>query len=163
LEIGRSLLASTKAEDLGQEILTVVGHLNVGRASIDTDSEKIELAALNLAAGQKAKAASAFADAKEYIEIGLELLATDSWQDQYELTLSLHNENGELAALTGQFDQVSTTANLIHANAKNILDRVRIYMARIEAETIQYNLSQALQIGLEALKDLGIERNTTKV
>jgi PAS domain S-box-containing protein len=157
LESGRSLLASTKAEDLGQEILTVVGHLNVGRASIDTDSEKIELAALNLAAGQKAKAASAFADAKEYIEIGLELLATDSWQDQYELTLSLHNENGELAALTGQFDQVSTTANLIHANAKNILDRVRIYMARIEAETIQYNLSQALQIGLEALKDLGIE------
>jgi signal transduction histidine kinase len=157
LEIGRSLLANTAAEDLAQEIFTVVGHLNVGQALIDTDAEKTKLAALNLAAGQKAKSASAFADAKKYIEIGLDLLGPDSWQEQYELTLSLHNENGELAYLTGQFDQVSTTADLIHTNAKNILDQVRIYMTRIEAETGQSNFAKALEIGIGALRDLGFE------
>jgi predicted ATPase/signal transduction histidine kinase/DNA-binding response OmpR family regulator len=157
LKIGRLLLAASSAEGLDERIFDIVSHLNVGRALIDKASEKTELAALNLRAGQKAKTASAYSDAKKYIEMGLDLLGPDSWQEHYELTLSLHNENGELAALTGQFDQVSTTANLIHANAKTILDQVRIYMARIEAETIQYNLPQALQIGLEALKDLGIE------
>ena len=157
LEIGRSLLANTAAEDLAQGIFTVVGHLNVGQALIDTDAEKTKLAALNLAAGQKAKSASAFADSKKYIEIGLDLLGPDSWQEQYELTLSLHNENGELAYLTGQFDQVSTTADLIHTNAKNILDQVRIYMTRIEAETGQSNFAKALEIGLGALRDLGFE------
>ena len=117
---------------LGQNFSTFVGKIlvndvlrfwlaveNTGRAFIDTETEKIELAALNLAAGQKAKVGAAFADAKKYIEMGLDLLGTDPWQDQYDLTLSLHNENGELAYLTGQFDQVSSTANLIHANAKS--------------------------------------------
>jgi predicted ATPase len=62
LEIGRLLLASTPAEELEEEIFFIVGHLNVGRALIDTDSEKTNLAALNLKAGQKTKAAAAFAD-----------------------------------------------------------------------------------------------------
>jgi PAS domain S-box-containing protein len=157
LEIGRALLAEAGGQDLGERLFTVVGHLNAGRTSIDTDSERIELAALNLATGQRAKAASAFADAKEYIEVGLELLRTDSWRDHYELTLSLHNERGELAALTGQLDQVQATAALIQANAQRPLDRVRIIMALIEAETMQYNPSRALQIGIEALRGLGIE------
>jgi predicted ATPase len=124
---------------------------------IDTSSERIKIAALNLAAGQNAKAASAYADAKTYIEIGLELLGTDSWLEQYELTLSLHNENGELASLTGQYDQVTTTAALIDANARGILDRVRIYMTQIEAETGQSNFARGLEIGLNVLRDLGIE------
>ena len=48
LALGRSLLASASSGDLEGEIFAVVGHMNVGRSSIDTDSEKIELAALNL-------------------------------------------------------------------------------------------------------------------
>jgi predicted ATPase len=157
LEIGRLLLAGTTNDLLKEEIFDIVRHLNTGRALIDTDSEKIELAALNLKAGQKAKATAAYADAKKYIEIGIELLGPNSWQEQYELTLSLYNENGELAALTGQFDQISTSADRIHANAIRILDRVRIYMAQIEAQTLQYNFAKALEIGLEALKDLGVD------
>jgi predicted ATPase len=124
---------------------------------IDTDSEKIELAALNLNAGKKAKTAAAYSDAKKYIEIGLDLLGPDSWQEQYELTLSLHNENGLLAYLTGQYDQVTTIAAIIHANARALLDRVRIYMTQIEAETAQYNFAKSLEIGLDVLRDLGFE------
>jgi tRNA A-37 threonylcarbamoyl transferase component Bud32 len=80
LEIGRLLLAATTEEDLEERIFDIVSHLNAGRALIDMGSEKTELAALNLKAGQKAKTASAYADAKEYIEIGLYLLDPDSWQ-----------------------------------------------------------------------------------
>jgi PAS domain S-box-containing protein len=157
LKIGRNLQEGIAAEDLAEELFTVVGHLNAGRVLLDNEVEKIDLAALNLAAGQKAKAASAYPEAKKYIEISLDLLGPNSWRDHYDLTLSLHNENGELAALTGQFDQVSASANLIHANAIRLLDRMRIYMVQTEAETIQYNFSKALDIGLEALRDLGID------
>jgi predicted ATPase len=88
LKIGRTLQADKTAEDLEDEIFSVVGHLNAGREFIDKESEKIDLARLNLKAGQKAKAASAYSDAKKYIEIGLELLEMNSWEDQYNLTLS---------------------------------------------------------------------------
>jgi len=56
---------------------------------------RTELAALNLTADKRAKAASAYADAKTCVKVGLELLGSDRWRDQYELTLSLQTENGE--------------------------------------------------------------------
>jgi len=157
LKIGRLLLADTAAEELEENIFSIVGHLNTGRALIESDSEKIDLAALNLKAGQKAKAASAFSDAKTYIEVGIDLLGPDSWQGQYELTLSLYNENGELASLTGQYDQIAPTVDLIRANAKSIYDQMGIYRTQIEAETSQYHLGNALEIGLDLLKALGVE------
>jgi predicted ATPase len=157
LEIGRSLLADAKEEEFEREIFTIVSQLNVGRTLIDTDSERIRLAELNLAAGRRAKTASAYADAKTYVEIGIELLGTNPWQDQYDLTLSLHNEDGELAFLTGQYDQVTATAALIHANARHILDRIRIYMTQIEAATSQSRHLEGLDLGLAALRDLSVE------
>jgi PAS domain S-box-containing protein len=157
LTIGRTLQADKTAEDLEEEIFSIVGHLNAGREFIDKESEKIDLARLNLKAGQKAKAASAYSDAKKYIEIGLELLEMNSWEDQYNLTLSLHNENGELAYLTGQFEQLAPTVDLIQGNARSIYDRMRIHMTQIEAETAQYHVVEALDMGLEMLRDLGFE------
>ncbi|MBD3854052.1 MAG: AAA family ATPase, partial [Acidobacteria bacterium] len=157
LEIGRSLLARAKDEELERDVFTIVGHLNVGRALVEDDSERIRLAGLNLAAGQHAKRVSAYADAKNYVEIGLELLGTDPWQDQYDLTLSLHTENAELAYLTGQFDEVTTTATVIHANAQRILDRVGTYMTQIEAATAQSRFGEGLDLGLTALRNLGVD------
>ncbi|MFC2055284.1 AAA family ATPase, partial [Chloroflexota bacterium] len=157
LKIGRTLLADTPNEDLEGEDFDIVGHLNAGRALIDRDSEKFELARLNLRAGQKAKIAAAYSDAKKFIEVGIELIGTNSWNDQYDLTLALHNENGQLAAVSGQFDQIFKTADLINANTIRIVDRIGIYMTQIEAETVRYNFAKALKIGLRALKELGIE------
>ena len=155
--IGFSLLENTSADEIDDNIFNIVSHLNQALDLIDKDEDRLLISKLNLKAGQKAKSAGAFAYAKKYIEVGLDLLREDSWQQHYDLTLSLHNENGHLAALTGQFEQIETCAELIRANAKNILDQNRIDMIRIEAETLQYNLPRALQIGLESLKTLGTE------
>jgi PAS domain S-box-containing protein len=155
--IGFSLLENTSADEIDEKVFDIVGHFNQALDSIDTEEDRLRVSELNLKAGQKAKSASAFVQAKEYIEVGLDLLREDSWQHQYDLTLSLHNENGYLAALTGQFEQVDATAILIQTHAKTILDQVRIYMVRIEVETSKSQLAKALEIGLKVLKELGIE------
>jgi len=154
LEIGRILLERIPEDEKEEKIFDIVNQLNIGVELISDPAELTQLATLNLAAGQKAKAGAAFADAKKYTEMGLDLLGTDPWQDHYDLTLSLQNENGELASFTGQFDQVSTTANLIHANAKNVLDQVRIYMVQIEAAMMVYDFNTAVENGLNLLKQL---------
>ena len=118
LEIGRLLRVEIMADELDEEVFTIIGHLNVGRTLIEVESEKLDLIDLNIKAGQKARVASAFSDAKTYIEIGLDLLGSNSWQEQYDLTLLLHNENAELASFTGQYDQIMPMADLIHTNAR---------------------------------------------
>jgi PAS domain S-box-containing protein len=155
--IGFSLLENTSAGEISDTVFDVVGHLNQTLDIIARDEDRLLISKLNLRAGQKAKSSAAYSDAKKYIEFGLALLGSDSWQHEYELSLSLHNENGHLAALTGKFEQVDATAELIQAKVKNILDKNRIDMIRIEAETMQYNLPKALQFGLQALKDLGVD------
>jgi PAS domain S-box-containing protein len=157
LEIGRLLLARMAPERLDEEIFFIAGLLNAGRELIDKKPERTDLAALNLSAAKKAKAASAYVDAKRYIETGLELIGPDSWSEQYELTLSLHNENGELAFLTGQTDQVATISASIHANTRGIIDRIRIYMVQIEDATSRSQFADGLDLGLAALRDLGID------
>ena len=157
LEIGRILLEKIPEDEREERIFDIVNQLNIGAELLSAPTEQIQLATLNLTAGKKAKAAAAFADAKKYVEIGIDLLGSECWQDHYELTLLLHNENGELAALTGQYDQIDPIANLVHANAKRILDQVHIYKTTIEAETAQYNFPKALETGLDVLRDLGFE------
>lgn len=157
LDIGRLLLNSTTPKELEDEIFAIVGQLNAGRSLIDTAPEKLALVDLNLKAGQKARAASAFSDARKYVEIGIDLLGSDSWQKHYELILSLYNELGELMSYLGQYDQITPVTDLIHANARSIIDRIRIYMVQINAASATGDFSLSVEIGLHILDQLGFK------
>ena len=85
------------------------------------------------------------------------LLGPDSWQDDYDLTLALHNEAAELAYLTGDYDKLDEIEGRIHKNARSILDRARIYYIRIQADTDRGNYLEAIEIGIRALAELGIK------
>ena len=67
-------MAGATSELLDEKIFDIVGHLNAGRALVDTDLEKVDLAELNLKAGKKAKLSTAYESALQYFSIGIELL-----------------------------------------------------------------------------------------
>jgi predicted ATPase len=115
LDIGRLLLSNT--DELEAELFNIVHHFNAGPVLLKSESEKITVAELNLNAGQKARNATAYAEGFGYIEQGLALLGPDSWQDDYDLTLALHDEAAELASLTGQYDKLDEIEKRIHENA----------------------------------------------
>ena len=81
LRIGRLLLKAQRAEERDEALFDVVGHLNRGAALLRSQAERDELAALNLRAGRKAKAAAAFQSAAALFAAGLSLLAPDSLGD----------------------------------------------------------------------------------
>jgi serine/threonine protein kinase len=157
LEIGRLLLSNTDSENLAEEIFNIVSHFNAGAALLGSESERIELAGLNLIAGQKARHATAYAEGLAYIEHGLALLGPGCWQDDYDLTLALHNEAAEMAYLTGHYEKLDDVERRIHENAQSILDRARIYYIRIHADTDQGNYLEAIEIGIGVLAELGIK------
>ena len=157
LEIGRLLLSNTASENVAENVFNIVHHFNVGAALLESDSERTMVAELNLKAGQKARRAAAYAEGLDYIEHGLALLGPDSWQDDYDLTLALHNEAAEMAYLTGHYDKLDDIEGRIHENARSILDRARIYYIRIQADTDQGNYLEAIETGISALTELGIK------
>lgn len=68
LQIRRNLLEKTLPEQLSERIFEIVDHLNHAIELITEQSERNEIARLNLIAGEKAKAAIAHNVAKKYLE-----------------------------------------------------------------------------------------------
>ncbi|MEG4397332.1 AAA family ATPase, partial [Microcoleus sp. BROC3] len=157
LQIGRLLWQNTSPEKRGEEIFAIVDHLNLGIERVGDESERTEIAKLNLIAGQKGKAATAYAAATEYLQAGLGLLANSSWTHQYELTLALHEEAAEAAFLSGDIDRMQRFVEIVQNSAKTLLDKVKVYEVQIQAYVSQNKLLEAVNTALGVLKLLGVE------
>ena len=157
LQIGRLLRQNISLETSPEKIFEIVDHLNIGITLIKDESERIEIAQLNLIAGQKAKAATAYGAAAKYLQAGLRLLVNFSWDTEYELTLSLHTEAAEAAFLSGDFEQMQILVEALQQHAKNLLDKVKAYEVKIQASMAQNNLLESVKIGLQVLSLLGVD------
>ncbi|MBD2077090.1 AAA family ATPase [Phormidium sp. FACHB-592] len=156
LEIGKLLLRNTSPEELEDNIFEIVNQLNIGLELITDQPEKNTLAKLNLLAGQKAKAATAYEAAVRYLTIGCELLADNSWQEDYELTLALYVEATEAEYLSTHFEQANQLAEVVLHQSKSVLDKVQIYERQIQFYISQNQLHQAVELGLKVLRMLGM-------
>ncbi|MHC5752929.1 MAG: AAA family ATPase [Nostoc sp.] len=157
LKIGQLLLQNFSQIEQEEKLFDIVGHLNLGQELIAQSYEREALARLNLAAGYKAKNSTAYAAARAYLQTGIELLTINCWQDQYELTLSFYVAATEAAYLNADFDGMEQIAVQVLQSAQTILDKVKIYEIQIAAQTAQSRLLEAIAVGRDALKQLGVE------
>ncbi|MCC5670113.1 serine/threonine-protein kinase PknK, partial [Nostoc sp. CHAB 5784] len=156
LQIGRNLLEKMSPEQRAERLFEIVNHLNCGTELITDQSERNEIAKLNLQAGQKALAATAYEAAFKYFNTGLKLLDVESWQREYSLTLALHSEAAEAAYLSGHFDEMERLVEEVLNRAKTVLDTVKVYDSRIQAWMSRGDPKEALKTSLEVLQLLGI-------
>jgi len=155
-KIGELLLNKTPEAEREEKIFDLVNQLNYGVELITQPELREQLARLNLAAGVKAKAATAYSAAVEYLGVGRELLAADCWQSQYELTLALYESAAEAAYLNGQFEEMEGLVSLVLERARTLLDKIKAYQAQIQAKIAQNQLLSAVETALEVLKLLEI-------
>ncbi|MEG5235734.1 protein kinase domain-containing protein [Microcoleus sp. AT9b-C3] len=156
LKIGQLLLQNTPPDKLEENIFDIVNQLNVGIGTISQQSEKTQLAHLNLTAGRKAKAASAYEAAVRYLRVAMELLPADCWQSQYDLTLAIYESTAEAEYLNIKYENSKKLVDIVLQKAKNLLDKMNVYELQIQSYNAQIRLIEALNTGLEVLKLLGI-------
>ncbi|MEG4324599.1 ATP-binding sensor histidine kinase [Microcoleus sp. herbarium5] len=157
LQIGRLLLANISPERRAERIFEIADHLNSGRTLIIDDHEKIELAILNLTAARKAKDATAYAAARDYLKFGREILPGDIWQDSYELAFTFYKELAEAEYLNGNFEESEALIEVAFIQAKSELEKAEIYNILIVQYTLLSKYEAAVQSGLKALHLLGID------
>ncbi|MEG4963438.1 MULTISPECIES: AAA family ATPase [unclassified Microcoleus] len=157
LQMGQLLQQKLSEIDREDKIFDIVGHLNLGIELIAQPQERQTLAQLNLKAGTKARSATAYAAARVYLQSGLELLSPDCWETQYELTLNLYVAAAEASYLNSDFEGMEQLAAFVLQQAQTILDKVKIYEIKIAAHTARNQALQAIAVGAEALKQLGVD------
>ena len=157
LKIGQLLLQNTSEIELEEKMFDIVGHLNLGQKLITQPIERETLAQLNLKASTKARNSTAYVAASVYLQTGLGLLTTNSWESQYELTLNLYVAATEASYLNADFEDMEQMANLVLQKAQTIFDKVKIYAIQIVAKTGQSQMLEAIAAGRHVLRQLGVE------
>jgi predicted ATPase/signal transduction histidine kinase len=157
LKIGQLLLRNTKEEEREEKIFDLVNQLNYGVDLIATPAEREQLAQLNLIAGGKAQAATAYTAALEYLTTGQKLLAADCWQSQYELALAIYEAAAEAAYLGTEFEKMEQWVEIVLQQGKTLLDAVKVYEVKIQASMAQNQPLAGIATALPVLRQLGVE------
>ncbi|HEY9653436.1 MAG TPA: GAF domain-containing protein, partial [Coleofasciculaceae cyanobacterium] len=156
LQIGRLLLHNTLPNQLSDKIFEIVDHFNFALSSILSPNERNEIAHLNLMAGKKAKTATAYDSAVQYLTIGRQLLGDNSWETEYDLTLDFYIESVEVEYLNANYQQAETLANVVLERAKTILEKIKVYKTKILIYSTLNQMQAAIDKGLEVLALLGV-------
>ena len=151
LNIGRSIIAKLTQDEMEEKIFDIVNQLNAGRRLISNLDEKDLVAGLNLRAGKKAKASTAYDSACIYLSAGMDLVGGDAWERRHELAFSLWLERAESEYLNGSFDEAGSLIAELLQRANSKLEKVAAYRLRIFFILMQAEFQQAVDRGLECL------------
>ena len=157
LRIGRALLASMTADELTEHLFDVANQFNRGAARLIDPNEKLQVAAIDLRAGQKAKASAAFESACVYLVSGIALLDERAWSNRYELMFSMHLERAECEFLTGKFETAEQLILELLLRGASKVDQAAVYHLKILLHTVKSENAQAMASALTCLRLFGID------
>jgi predicted ATPase/serine phosphatase RsbU (regulator of sigma subunit) len=157
LRIGRLMQAKWQSESHDEALFATVDQLNRGAELIESASERLELARLNLFAGKRAKAATAYQIAASYLERGMKLLTEAHWESDYELCFGLWLERGESEYLNGSLTEADALFGSLRKRARSRLDAEQICTLHMKLLMSQGRFTDAMEEGLETLALFGVD------
>ncbi|TKC90765.1 ATP-binding sensor histidine kinase [Polyangium fumosum] len=156
LRIGRLLVARASREELEEGIFDIANQHNLGASLLASREEKDHVAELNLRAGKKAKASTAYLSAIKYFSAGMALLASDGWERQYDLTFGLHLECAESEVASGGFTAAEGLLSVVLGHARTNVDHARATCVKVYLHTIQDQYDEAVAAAITGLRPFGI-------
>lgn len=119
LKIGMRLHELMKARGSTDLLFLAVRHLNLGSSLLDNETERVQLAALNLDAAEHAIRKSSFYPACDFLRAGRALLGPNAWQDHHDLMAALSNTLARMEFCCGRWDESLAVADDVLANTSD--------------------------------------------
>jgi predicted ATPase/class 3 adenylate cyclase len=154
LQIGRLLVDAGAADAGGERLFDAVQHLNAGRALVLDPDERRQHAALNLRAGEFARSAAAFVDARACFDAGLALLDGGAPDD---LRLRLTHAAAEAALLVADYDGLQRLLDGAQASLRTANERARFLMLEVRACSARLEPLRSLERAFAACALLGFD------
>ena len=157
LRIGRLLWTHFTPEKREEDVFEIVNQLNRGAALITSQDERERLTELNLIAGKRARASTAYVSALNYLVAGAELLSEDRWDSKYHLIFPLELLRSECEFLTGQTAAAEQRLTALSSRASNAVDLATVTSLLIDLYTSLNESKRAVAVSLDYLRYLGVE------
>ena len=157
LRIGRLLATRIAPEEREEAIFEIVNQLNRGARLIKSQNEREQLAELNLIAGKRAKASSAYASALTYLTAGAALLREDAWERRQDLAFALELHRADCELWTGALPSADGRLEALAARTCDTVQQAAVASRRVDLYTILGASDRAVAAGLEFLRCVGID------
>jgi len=157
LRIGRFYLDRTPESDLNSKAFEILSHFEKAGRLLERGEESIRIAELNLLAAKKAKSATAYASAMNYISAGLELCAKSPNSSRYELEFSLSLERAECEYLLGEYEKAEAHCKSLLSFATNRRDQTQVLLIEVSLYEIQGQFDRGVDSLIRCLRLYDIE------
>ena len=156
LRIGRLLLTRTSHRERDVDLIELTKHLNLGHELVVDEEERQRLCRLNLDAGKKARASTAYTHAFNLFKLAIELLPEDAWNTHYEICFQVHRHAAEAAFLCGMNEVAETFCGLLRDYGRGNWERARVLRMQLVHYTVLGKTEKAIGAGLQGLELLGL-------
>ncbi|WP_437947961.1 AAA family ATPase [Sorangium sp. So ce296] len=157
LKAGRLLLARVSPAALEEQVFDIAGHLNLCLDLIDAPAERRQLTELNLLAGRRARASTAYGVALKHLAVADQLLTDGSWERDYELVYALHLLRAECEFLDANHDAAERLFVDLLGHARTALEKANICVLRTMLYRNAVRYGDAVQVILSGLRLLGVD------
>ncbi len=157
LSVGRLMRQHAGARVPEERLIDIVGHLNAGRALIETVDERLRLAELNLRAGVRARHSSAYETAYGYLQVVSALLPADAWRETPGVMRALALETQQCAYLTGCTEAAAQWIEVLLERAGCDRERGDILATRTRQYATLGRMEGSIHSAIQGLALLGVE------
>ncbi|KAL7553996.1 hypothetical protein ACHAWF_017381, partial [Thalassiosira exigua] len=156
LLIGSRILLNTTGDKLEENVFEIVRHMNIGVELIKSQSQKEEVAKLNVIAGEKATKSSSFHSAADYFLVAISLQSEDSG---YDFLMKLYNLSLEPLFAIGNFSKLEQIIDKILSLSKSFDEKLNAhhYLVRLFASNGKFGVTDVISNAVGVLEQLGVD------
>ena len=158
--IGCRLHDGLDVQALDDACFEVAEHLNQGaatEAACADPAHRLSAARLNLRAGEKALASTAYPAAVRHFAAGAAFLDETDWASQHELMFALQLGRAKSAWLTGDFDTAGRLVEDLQARARDDIEWASAAQIGVELKVTQHDTITACEAAIVCLRRLGMD------
>jgi predicted ATPase len=157
LSIGRLLLTRVPLDKHEDAVFEIAGQLNRGDLMRIASGERERIAELNLRAGKRAKASTAYVAALRYLSAGAALLPREHWERQHDLMFELELHCAECEFLTGAVSDGARRLEKLASRAASTIEDSAVACLRVDLYVSHNQIDRAIAVCLDYLRKQGIE------
>ncbi|CAB9516112.1 Transcriptional regulator [Seminavis robusta] len=156
--LGLVLLDTLDEETLEKHLFTVANLFGDTKSIPDVqETRRIRLANVYLKAGQRCSSLASFNQSAAYLARGVKMLPLRHWETHYELSLDLYSTAAEVLFIGGRYREMKICCDAVIEHGGSVVEKRRAYNAILGSMGARWQNKEALELGLELLKQMNIK------
>ena len=157
LRNGMALAAQIAPGETSEKLYVIANQLNRGIAAVAGDAERKQIVAVNLAAGRRARTATAYNAAISYLEVACRLLGDRAHPRSSPTAFAIALLRAECEFLLGHVDDAEARLLELSRSCPSVQASADVTRLRANLYTMRGKLEHGIDVCLAFLRQLGID------